>query len=164
MAKTRCHKCHIVMLIVLFPFPSLSHVHSKRQTHISIRTQTHTHTHNTPLYLQTARGRQSVWINSLSAYISIPAHPTANKTQFTVNELLRHSWGSLTVTLHSTPITNSWKKSTHTDTKKCDYKRHSAVLQHSPVFYQNKAGKIHPSRQFKAHTWMSIAKSRENMI
>lgn len=128
---------------------SLLLIHMQRDRHMK------THTQNTPLYLQKACGRQSAWINSLSAYISVPAYHTANKIQFTVNELLRHSWGSLTVTLHSTPITNSRKKSTHTLTriKKFDYKRHFAVLQHSPVFYQNKTGNSYPSRQFEAHTY-----------
>lgn len=131
-----------------------------------MNTHAHAHTQNTPLYLQKAWGRQSAWINSLSAYISIPAYPTANKTQFTVNELLRHSWGSLTVTLHSTPITNSRKKSTHTPThiKKFDYKRHSAVLQRSPVFYQNKTGNPYPSRQSEAHTYVSIATSGKTWL
>lgn len=58
------------------------------------------------------------------------------------------------------------KEHTHTLThiKKFDYKRHSAVLQHSPVFYQNKTGNPYPSRQFEAHTYMSMATSRKNMI
>lgn len=150
MAKTSHHYCHLSQTA----FIPLSFSSSL----IPMQRHTHAHTQNTPLYLQKARGRQSAWINSLSAYISIPAYPTANKTQFTVNELLRHSWGSLTVTLHSTPITNSRKKSTHTLThiKKCDYKRHSVVLQHSPVFYQNKTGIPYPSRQFEACTYMRI--------
>lgn len=102
--------CHLSQSLAFSFSPSPSPLYTCKETD----TWKHTHTKNTPLYLQKAWGRQSAWINSLSAYISIPAYPTANKTQFTVNELLRHSWGSLTVTLHSTPITNSRKKSIHT--------------------------------------------------
>lgn len=62
------------------------------------------------------------------------------------------------------------KKHTHTHTprhthslthiKKSDYKRHSAVLQHSPVFYQNKTGSPYPFRpasEAQTHTWLPSA-------
>lgn len=112
----------IVVNLNLFPFLPLSLLHMQRGRNVWERTHTHTHSQNTPLYLQKAWGRQSAWINSLSAYISIPAYPTANKTQFTVNELLQHSWGSLTVTLHSTPITNGRKKKEHIHTHQHTHK------------------------------------------